>query len=262
MTPLELLQSARVVVSVVVNSDQRPWEASVVEVIKQEEGEPIVSPILFNVTSMRDGDVPKLTLGEKQILFLKGDSGGVYQCLSYGKQGIWPKKSKEWPFNEKHVASFEDTSAAFKIIQKVLSDPTPVGNDLILADALADNNNLLTLLAEEVVTSRPLGEFLETRKTLGDIAKRSVKPLNSDAELLRRSAAFENSGLRDTDTPNLKKSNSSPGERSSNESYDKKNKIGASAEHNADTKSILWPVWTVILVAVTALFWLLFKRRK
>jgi hypothetical protein len=171
LSPLQLIENAQFVVAVEVTPGEGPWEATLIEVIKAPLNKKMPARIRFAAFSRTEGDTPQFIAGDKRLLFLSENENGIYQCLSYGKQAIWPKTQIEWPYNKDQVSTYDDALSTFRGIQMVLSEVDESASDRLLATALKRDNLLLRSIAIEFLSSRSKERFPQSHATLANTSR-------------------------------------------------------------------------------------------
>lgn len=158
VSPLQLLQQADLVVVARIVKSSQPWSASVVQVIKpsSELNQPFPQEISFRVENDNQRYTPHFSVGDSNLLFLVPTGTGIFRCVGYGKQGVWPKMQPEWPYGEEHVSSLDASVKAFSCMQAVMNESHPNTRDKLLADALTTGDRLLKSIAQEYVTKAPM----------------------------------------------------------------------------------------------------------
>ncbi len=245
LTPLELLEQAQLVVAVNVVPGTAPWEAFVLKVIKSPPGKVVPQQLRFTVFSRTAKDNPSFVANQSQLIFLTSDGSGIYQCLSYGKQAVWPKTQLEWPYLEQHISTFDAAFDAFSSMQAVLEEDV-AAQDKHLSDALKRGNPLLRSLAAEFLSKHPDASFLQSREVI-------AKTIQSNEDKAREPIVTEESTSLPTlpppliqpaapkKVPEAKPTTSTPTEET--------------------TSSTPWSLIVVLIVAGCGLLWLLLKRR-
>lgn len=243
LTPLELLEQAQLVVAVNVVPGTAPWNASVLKVLKSTEGKNVPKQLRFAVFSRTAKDTPNFDANQSQLLFLSSDGSGIYQCLSYGKQAVWPKTQLEWPYLEQHISTFDTAVDAFDSMQSVLEGGAVEEQDERLSNALKRGNLLLRSIATEFLSRYPHASFLRSRAA---IANR----IQTNDDKIFQPAVSEEPKTQPVLPPPLVQ-----------QPAPKKAPEAKPATPNEEPASTSWCVWAVLIVAVLGLLWLLLKRR-
>lgn len=246
LTPLELLEQAQLVVAVNVVPGTAPWNASVLKVLKSPDGQNVPKQLRFAVFSRTAKDTPEFDANQSQLLFLSSGGSGIYQCLSYGKQAVWPKTQLEWPYLEQHISTFDTAVDAFDSMQSVLEEGAVEEQDKRLSDALKRGNLLLRSIATEFLSRYPNASFLRSRAAITNRVK-----TNDDNKF--QSAVSEESKTQPILPPLVQQAapRKAPGPAPT-----------ASKPSEEPTSSTPWSVVAVLIVATTGLLWLLLKKRK